>query len=115
MYRPEEGHVLINARPGYNNRHAIAGVVNEPLKDERANLHMVSSYAKILEDSDPHLVAYQLQQPPGAATAWRAHILPPVCSTADAKRAAARVQRKDGALRVQETALPAQRATDCRL
>ena len=89
VYRPEEGHVLVNAHPDYNNSHAIAGTMNEPLKNEPANMRMVNSYAKFLTDDDPQLVALQLQQPPGAAAAWRAHIKPPVCSTADAKRAAA--------------------------
>ena len=90
IYRKEEGYVLVNAHPAYDNPHAIAGMINEPRKNEAANMLMVNAYAELLQDNDPQLKSLGVRQPLNAAAAWSKHILNPKCTTGDARRAASR-------------------------
>jgi hypothetical protein len=77
LHRKEEGYVLINAHPAFLDGIGVVGMINEPAKDEHANLKMVQGYARLLVDGDPLLRNLGLTQPKGAAQAWARSILPP--------------------------------------
>jgi hypothetical protein len=78
VMRQEEGYVLVNGHPGFEDVLAMTGIVNEPTADERPNVKMIQGYARFLPNNDPLLAARGLAQPAHAAEAWSAGILPPV-------------------------------------
>ena len=78
VMRQEEGYVLVNGHPGFEDVLAMTGIINEPMADERPNVKMIQGYARFLPNGDPLLAARGLAQPAHAAEAWSAGILPPV-------------------------------------
>ena len=78
VMRQEEGYVLVNGHPGFEDVLAMTGIINEPTTDERPNVKMIQGYARFLPNNDPLLAARGLAQPAHAAEAWSAGILPPV-------------------------------------
>jgi hypothetical protein len=57
VMRQEEGYVLVNGHPGFEDVLAMTGIINEPLADERPNVKMVQGYARFLLPGDPLLKA----------------------------------------------------------
>ena len=78
VMRQEEGYVLVNGHPGFEDVLAMTAIINEPMADERPNVKMIQGYARFLPNDDPLLAERGLVQPAHAAEAWSAGILPPV-------------------------------------
>lgn len=78
VMRQEEGYVLVNAHPGFEDVLALTGIINEPMANERPSVKMVQGYACLLPADDPLLRARGLRQFEHAEEAWRDGILPPV-------------------------------------
>lgn len=104
VYRVGEGHVIINAHPTFHEPVAVAGWVNEPLRDERCNMQMITARAvcagrtalldmtllsersvapsmlwtvadaKMVDKNDPVLKARGLLQTRNALDAWAEHV-----------------------------------------
>lgn len=77
LHRKEEGHVLVNGHPAFQDSVAMAAIINEPGPRASANMKMVQSYARLLDNDDPLMVRAGLKQPHAAVAAWKETILPP--------------------------------------
>ena len=81
IQRKEEGFVLVNAHPAWEDPVSLCGMVNEPSANERSTLKMVYGYARFLDDSEPEMRERGLKQSRAGVAAWRKHTLRPAGKT----------------------------------
>lgn len=77
VWREEEGYVLINAHPAFEETLSIAGMINEPTAKSPPNMKMLVGYARLLRNEDSLLRDRGLKQPENVEQIWRECMLPP--------------------------------------